>query len=109
MYPVEPVQMNIYLSNTYQKDLNWLLFDNEPTFQERQQKKDQRSCILIFVAYLTILTINYEQLAQTCQQYSMHGHFVQGSLRRKKLHRTNQVSNFLGDNFSNRDNARTPS
>ena len=28
--PVEPVQMNIYQSNTYRKDLNWLHFDNEP-------------------------------------------------------------------------------
>ena len=32
----EPVQMNIYQSNTYKKDLNWLHFDDEPRVQERQ-------------------------------------------------------------------------
>ena len=28
--------------------------------------------------------------------------------KRKELHKTNQGSNFLGDNFSNRDNVRAP-
>ena len=56
--PIEPVQMNIYQSNTYLKDLGWLHFDNEPRVQERQQGKDQQSCILVFVAYLTILSNN---------------------------------------------------
>ena len=37
---VEPVQMNIYKSNTYRKDLSWLHFNNEPRVQERQQVKD---------------------------------------------------------------------
>ena len=36
---VEPVQMNIYQSNTYTKNLSWLRFDNEPWVQERQQDK----------------------------------------------------------------------
>ena len=54
MEPVEPVQMNIYQSNIYRKDLSWLYFDNEPRVQERQQVKDQQSCILDFVANLTI-------------------------------------------------------
>ena len=39
------VQMNIYQSNTYRKDLSWLHFNNEPKVQERQQVKDQQSCI----------------------------------------------------------------
>ena len=51
--PVEPVQMNIYQSNTYRKDLTWLHFDNELSLQERQQVKDQQPCILVFVAYLS--------------------------------------------------------
>ena len=38
--PVEPAQMNIYQSNTYRKDLDWLYFDNEPKFQGSQQVKD---------------------------------------------------------------------
>ena len=33
---------------------------------------------------------------------------IQSNLRRKKLHRTNQGSNFLGGSFSNRDNVRAP-
>ena len=33
---------------------------------------------------------------------------IQSHLRRKKLHRMNQGSNFLGGSFSNRDNVRTP-
>ena len=39
-----------------------------------------------------------------------YGRFIaiQCNLRRKKLHRTNQGSNFLGDSFSNRDNVRAP-
>ena len=38
--PVEPVQMNIYQSNTYRRDLSWLNFDDEPRVQEKQQVKD---------------------------------------------------------------------
>ena len=39
-----------------------------------------------------------------------YGRFIeiQRNLRRKKLHRTNQGSNFLGGSFSNRDNVRVP-
>ena len=39
-----------------------------------------------------------------------HGRFIeiQSNLRRKKLHKTNQSSNFLGGGFSNRDNVRAP-
>ena len=33
--PVEPVQMNIYQSNTYRKDLHLLHCDDEPRVQER--------------------------------------------------------------------------
>ena len=40
----------------------------------------------------------------------LYGRFIemQRNLRRKKLHRTNQGSNFLGGSFSNRDNVRVP-
>ena len=33
---------------------------------------------------------------------------LQSNLGKKKLHRTNQVSNVLGGSFSNRDNVRAP-
>ena len=52
--PFEPVQMSIYQSNTYKKDLRWLHSDNEPRAQEWQHVKDQQSYISIIVAYLTI-------------------------------------------------------
>ena len=38
--------------------LTWLYFDNEPRVQERQQVKDQQSCISVFVAYPTIPSSN---------------------------------------------------
>ena len=34
--PVEPVQKNTYLNNTYQKDSSWLHFDDEPKVQKKQ-------------------------------------------------------------------------
>ena len=58
--PVEPVLKNIYQSNTYRKDLSWPHFDDESRVQEKQQVKDQQSCIIIFVACLTIPSSNYE-------------------------------------------------
>ena len=45
--PVKPVQMNIYQSNTYRNDLSWLHFDDEPRVQERQQVKEQQSCMSV--------------------------------------------------------------
>ena len=50
MEPVEPVLKNIYQSNTYRKELSWLHFGDEPRVQEKQQVKDQQSCISVFVA-----------------------------------------------------------
>ena len=52
--PAEPVLKNIYQSNTYRKDLSWSHFDDEPRVKEKQQVKDQQSCIFVFVASLTI-------------------------------------------------------
>ena len=49
---VEPVQINIYQSNTYRKDLSWLHFDDEPRIQETHQVKEQQSYITVSVAYL---------------------------------------------------------
>ena len=40
MEPVQPVQMIIYQSKIYTKDLSWLHFDNEPRIQDKQQVKD---------------------------------------------------------------------
>ena len=57
---------------TYRKGLGWLYFSDEPRVQERQQVKNQQSCILVFVAYPTIPSSNLEH--QHRQQYSMHDH-----------------------------------
>ena len=55
---VEPVLKNIYQSDIYIKHLSWLHFDDEPRVQEKQQVKDAKSCILVFVACLTIPSSN---------------------------------------------------
>ena len=47
--PVESVLKNIYQSNTYRKDLSWPYFNDGPKIPEKQQVKDQQSCILVFV------------------------------------------------------------
>ena len=57
--PVEPVLKYIDQSNTYRKDLNWPHFDDEPRVQEKQQVKDQQSCISVFVACLTNPSSNW--------------------------------------------------
>ena len=54
MASIQPFQMNVYHSNTYRNYLSWLHFHSEPQDQERQQVKDQQSCISIVVAYLTL-------------------------------------------------------
>ena len=41
--PVQSVQMNIYQSNNYRKDLSWFHFDDELRVQEKKQVKDQQS------------------------------------------------------------------
>ena len=58
--PVEPVQMNIYQSNACRKDLSWLYFNDEPRVQEKQQVKDQQSCVSVFVPYSIIQSSNQE-------------------------------------------------
>ena len=60
MEPVQPVQMNIYCTNTYRKDFRWLCFDNETRIQEKQQMKGQQSRIPVSVAYPTYQSSNWE-------------------------------------------------
>ena len=37
--PFETIQINVYQSNTYRKDLSRLYFNNEPLIQDRQEVK----------------------------------------------------------------------
>ena len=50
--PVQPVEMKIYQSNTFRKYFSWLLFDDEPWVQARQQLKNQQSYIPVSNVYL---------------------------------------------------------
>ena len=59
------VQMNIYQSNTYTKDLSWPHFFDDPRVQERQQVSVQQSSIPPPVTYLVF---QLEVLAQTWHQ-----------------------------------------
>ena len=56
-YRVKLVQINIYQSNTY-KRLKLAIFWRWPRVQERQQVKDQQSCLSVFVAYPIIPSSN---------------------------------------------------
>ena len=102
--------MNIYQSNTYRKDL--LHFDDEPHVQDREQVKGRQSCISVLVPYLTIPSSiqGTSQNVATVFHGWPYGRFIEihSHLRRKKLHRTNQGTNFLGGSFSNRDNVMAP-
>ena len=37
---VQLIQMKIYQCNICRKDLNWLHFDDGPSFQKKQQQQD---------------------------------------------------------------------
>ena len=94
--PVEPVQMYMYQSNTYRKDLSWLHFNNEPKVQEWQQVKDQQSYISVFVVIqqFQVETRSTSPGAATVFHAWPYCRFIEieSNLRRKKLHRTNQSS-----------------
>ena len=110
MEPVQPVQINIYPSNTYRDDLYWPYFDDEPRFQVRQQMRDQQSYMRVSLPYLTYPSnIRSTSPDMTREFYTKPDDgFIKmkNNLRRKKLHRTNQSSNFMGASFNNGDNAR---
>ena len=63
--------INIFFNwdSTYRKDSSWLHFNDKSRVQERQQVKDQQSCISVFVAYPTIPSSNQEH-------QPMHGRMV---------------------------------
>ena len=98
-----------YQNNTYRKGLSWLHFDDEPRIQ-RQQVKDQQSCISVFVAFPTIPSSNLEHQPRNTTVFHTwpYGRFteIQSNLRRKNLRRMNQGSDFPVGSFSNRDNVR---
>ena len=105
-----------YLWN--RKDLSWLHFYDDP----RVQKRHQVLATVLNIRFCILSSISKSQMGaptQTWQQYSMQcrlwywdkdGRFIKikRNVMRKKIHRTNQGSNFLGDNFCNGDNVTAP-
>ena len=102
--------MNIYQSNTYRKGFSCLHFNDEPRVQEKQLVKDQQSCIFVFVVYLKILSSNKGTSPDMATVFHAwpYCRFIEilSNLRRKKLLKRNQGSNFLEGNFSNSNNVR---
>ena len=85
---------------------------NDPRVQERQQVKNQQSNISFFVAYAIIRSSSQEVVTNMTTVFHawLYERFIeiQSNLRRKKCHRINQGSNFVGSSFSNKDNVRAP-
>ena len=103
MQPVEPVQMNIYQSNTYRKDLRWLHFDDKSRSQEKQQVKDQQSYISVFAAYqeFQVATRSTSPDMEPVFHAWPYGRFieVQSNLRRRKLHKTPALTRYSCEDF----------
>ena len=110
--------MNIYQSHTYRIQLSWQHFDDEPAKgsrereREREKVKEQQSYISAFAIYITIPSSSWgtgPEITTVIHAWP-YGRLleIQSNLSRKKLHRRHQGSNYLGGNFSNRDNIRTP-
>ena len=73
--------------------------------------RDQQSCIFVqFIQDFKVATGSTSPGIITLFHTWLYGRFteIQNNLRRKKLHRINQCSNFLGDSFISRDNIRAP-
>ena len=82
-------------------------------FKERQLVLDQLSYIPFSVTnqgYIQVALWNTSSDMATLFQAKPYGGFIKikSNLGRKKLHRTNQVFNFVGSSFSNGDNVTAP-
>ena len=94
------------------KDLSWLHFDVEQGFKRGKGVKDQQFHIFTTVAYLiySIAARSTNPDIMTVFHVRPHGRFIdiKSNHRRKKLHRTNQGSDFPGGSFSSKDKVRVP-
>ena len=57
---VEPVQINIYQSKTYRKDLSWLHFDDESSGQESEAAKERLA--VLHIHFCSFYLINLTRL-----------------------------------------------
>ena len=93
---MQPVQINIYQSNTYKKDFSWSHLDHEPRVQERQQMLNQRSYKHVSAIYLIYPSSSQEQHPShdnsvpskaLCQIYSdKEQHQGKKTLQNKSMH-----------------------
>ena len=72
--PVEPIQMSIYQSHTYRKDLSWLHFNDVPRVQERQQVKSKKQKVKNFTHNCAMTQLFYVSKKIVCRCII---HFVQ--------------------------------
>ena len=63
---MQPVQINIYQSNTYKKGFSWSHLGHEPRVQERQQVFDQHSYNHVSAVYLIYPNRSQEQQPSDC-------------------------------------------
>ena len=84
---VQSVQMNIYQSNIYRKNLGWLHFDNEA----RCQVNVLQSYIPVLVVYpnIQVATSSTKSVTKTVFCASSYSRFIEApsNLKRKKLHK----------------------
>ena len=92
---VQSVQMNIYQSNIYRKDLGWLHFDNEA----RCQVNVLQSYIPVLVVYpnVQVATSSTSPVMKTVFYARSYSRFIEApsNLRRKKLHEQIKTPIFL--------------
>ena len=102
MEPVEPVQTNIYQSNTCRR-LKLATFQRWAKGSREAAKKDQQSSIsfLWLIQQFQVAIRSSSPDMTTVFHAWPYGRFIglQSNLRRKKLHKTNQGSNFLRGSF----------
>ena len=85
MEAVEPVQMIIYQSNTYRKNLIWQHFNKEPRVQERQQVQDQPTSLseLIQKIYFIFQLLKIPLTQVYLQTYLQH--LIKHNIHKKYL------------------------
>ena len=108
MKPVEPVQVDIYQSNTYRKDLSWLHLAMSQGFKGSNKWGTNSTAypfLWLIQQFQVAITTTSSDITAIFHTYP-YGRFIdiQTNFRRRKLHRTNRDPNFLGGSFRNRDN-----
>ena len=110
MEPVEPVLKNIYQSNIYTKDLSHISMMSQGFKGSREWRTNRPAYSLLWLEKFHVATRGTSPDVTTVFHTWVDSRFVEieSNLRRKKLYRTNQSSNFLEGSFDNRYNVIPP-